>query len=514
MRPNSPARIWHENLKMEVSQNQLTDAFQKDIINKECCANIPTKERSTPAMKRFLTILLTTLALTAALCVSASASTFDSVAEDLSRIGMLKGSANGFNLDQVPTRGQAAIMLVRLFGAEDRAQKTFASGRITCPFTDVNETTAPYVAWLADEGLANGTSETTFGAADPCTAKAYTIFLLRALGYQDRTDFTTGTAQDFAASLGIIDTSALTGTFLRDDLAALTYQALGTDLKDGSTYLLDSLIKEGIIDSNAAYPITSKIEVTRVLNTATASLSTGMAATFNMDMSLTTSTIPAGSTQPSGRIEQNKISGKGDIKLILGRDPQMALDMTVDTNGQSETAQMWLEDNWMYVKSGEETFKTKLPDEYQDMISSGMAKNSGTSSLPFIETVQKSGSGSDQVYKLTFNDSFGSMINSILAAALKEAGLPEEFGNEISIEEISVTYTVRSGVLKKASVDMLMSVGMTLDSGARTNIGMVMGMNMDISATGKAVKITFPDFSDYEEIIGGANGSTGIKAAA
>ena len=97
-------------------------------------------------MKRFLTILLTTLALSAVLCVSASASNFDSVAEELSAIGMFKGTAGGFDLDKVPTRGQAAIMLVRLYGAEQAAQNTYSSGRITCPFTDVSETVAPYVA--------------------------------------------------------------------------------------------------------------------------------------------------------------------------------------------------------------------------------------------------------------------------------------------------------------------------------------------------------------------------------
>ena len=68
-------------------------------------------------MKRFLTILLTTLALTGLLCVTASASSFDNAAEELATIGMLKGGADGFALDTVPTRGQAAIMLVRLYGA-------------------------------------------------------------------------------------------------------------------------------------------------------------------------------------------------------------------------------------------------------------------------------------------------------------------------------------------------------------------------------------------------------------
>ena len=69
-------------------------------------------------MRRFLTLLGTTLLLSAVLCVGASASDYDAVAEDLSEIGMFRGTANGFELDRAPTRSEAAIMLVRLYGAE------------------------------------------------------------------------------------------------------------------------------------------------------------------------------------------------------------------------------------------------------------------------------------------------------------------------------------------------------------------------------------------------------------
>lgn len=41
-------------------------------------------------MKRFFTMLAATLMLTAALCVSASATDYDAVAEELSAIGMFR----------------------------------------------------------------------------------------------------------------------------------------------------------------------------------------------------------------------------------------------------------------------------------------------------------------------------------------------------------------------------------------------------------------------------------------
>ena len=97
-------------------------------------------------MKRILTILAATLLLTAAMAGTASASSYDSVAEELSAIGVFRGTAGGFELDRAPTRSEAAIMLVRLYGAEDEAKAAYEAGEISMPFTDVSETAAPSVA--------------------------------------------------------------------------------------------------------------------------------------------------------------------------------------------------------------------------------------------------------------------------------------------------------------------------------------------------------------------------------
>ena len=461
-------------------------------------------------MKRFLTILLTTLALTAALCVTASASNFDGAAEELAAIGMFKGTADGFALDQAPTRAQAAIMLVRLYGAEQNAQDTYRAGRTQCPFTDVNETAAPDVAWLVDEGLANGTSDTTFGAADPCTARAYTIFLLRALGYEDGSDFTTGTAQSFAAGLGIVDTSAITGTFLRDDLAAMTYQALGTDVKDGSTYLLNHLIQEDYLDYNTAHRMVEKIENCRALGDASKSMEKGLAAGIDMDMAVTVSGLE------NDRVEHTTMSGKGQIKMLTGRNPQMSYDITMEENGQAESVQMWMRDGWLYTQTGEEALKQEMPKEmlesYQELMSAGATKNSGASMLPFLEYAEVKGSGSEKVYTLELNDAFGNMINSVIAQALQESGL--QVTGEIALDNSTMTYTVRNDVLRTIDVDLSLSMEMGAEGQTAITIGLSLQMTMDITATGSAVKITYPDFSKFQEVIGGADGPTGIFGGA
>lgn len=458
-------------------------------------------------MKRFLTILLTTLALTAALCVSASATNFDGAAEELAAIGMFKGTSDGFALDQVPTRGQAAIMLVRLYGAEPEAQNTFKSGRITCPFTDVNETVAPYVAWLADRGIANGTSETTFGAGDPCTAKAYTIFLLRALGYEDGSDFTAATAQSFAAGLGIMDTSALTGTFLRDDLAALTYQALGTDLKDGSTYLLDSLIQEDTVDYNDAFPIVDKIERYRALSKASEAAGKGMSANLDLAMAVT---VTNQNLQEMDQVQHTKITGKGQIKMILDKNPQLALEMKMTVDGQENEVKTWLRDGWMYSQSGDQALKSEMPEAYLELMNP--SKNSGASVLPFLESVTVKTSGAEQVYSVELNDAFTNLLNTLVGRVVGELGLPEDMLGAITLDNFLATYTVKNGTLRKASADMGLSMGVK-DAETALMFGISLQFDMDVVASGSAVKITYPDFSKFEEVIGGADGPTGIYAA-
>lgn len=461
-------------------------------------------------MKRFLTILLTILALTAALCVSASASSFDEAAEELAAIGVFKGTGGSLALDQVPTRGQAAIMLVRLYGKEPEAQNTYKSGRITCPFTDVNETVAPYVAWLADEGIANGTSETTFGAADPCTAKAYTIFMLRALGYEDGSDFTTATAQDFAASLGIVDTSAISGTFLRDDLAALTYQALATDLKDGSTYLLDYLIKEDFVVYNDAYPILEKIENYRALNAASAGMEKGLATDIDMAMAITTS------SPDSNLVEQTRILGKGKVKMLTTQNPQMSCELEMEVDGQKESVKVWLKDGWLYTQEGETGVKMEAPDImeiYQELLTPSMAKNTGASVLPFLDYINVKTSGSDKVYTLEFNDAFPTMVNSLVAQILGAEEATEGVKAEFELEDGTFTYTVKNGSLREADADLSMTIRINAEEDGKPVsivLGMTMQMEMDITATGNAVKITFPDFSKFEEVAGDATPSLSI----
>ena len=94
-------------------------------------------------MKRRIGSLLLLCLLCACLCTQALAVSPQSCAEELSAIDVFRGTDTGFELDRAPKRSEAAVMLVRLYGAEEEAQALFAGGEISHPFEDGNTWAAP-----------------------------------------------------------------------------------------------------------------------------------------------------------------------------------------------------------------------------------------------------------------------------------------------------------------------------------------------------------------------------------
>ena len=459
-------------------------------------------------MKRIFTVLAATLLLTAAMAVTASASEYDAVAEDLAGIGVFRGTADGFELDRAPTRSEAAIMLVRLYGAEEEAQAAYEAGDITLPFTDVGATAAPYVAWLHDQGIVNGTSATTYGTG-ACSAQNYAAFLLRALGYEDGTDFAYGDALTFAQQKGFYDPLQFAGTFLRDDLAAVTYQALGTDLKDGSAYLLESLIDSGAVDATAAAPMTEQIEAYRALMAASAAMdSTALDADLNASIDI--------SYTQDGETVSMPINMSGNMQMILDEsDLQMAYAFDMDILGESMTMSEWLRDGWVYVQTeiGDETVRTKTQVDLEEQLAlleqlEGTASMAtvNVSGLAMVDSLTAETRGTDTVYTMVIRKaSMQSTMDSILGL-LSSSGLGAEetavMMDQLDFSDITAVYTVdRNGDLTDMAMTFSLEMAVPVGEGVEP-AAMEVSYDMDvaINALGDDVKITFPDFSGFEEV--------------
>ena len=451
-------------------------------------------------MKRFWKILTAVLALSLVLCAGAAAADFDAVAGELNAIGMFRGTGDSFELDRAPTRAEAAIMLVRLYGAEEQATADYASSAITHPFSDVPAWCAPHVAWLYSEGLTKGMTATTFGSTDTCSAQNYVTFLLRALGYQDGADFDYSAALDFSQEKGFYDPMLFSGEFLRDDLAAVTYQALAADVKDGSGSLLSSLVSSGAVDAEAAKPLMEKMELFRqvIHSGADSSDAVDVETTAKMDISM--STLGFSQFVGTSSVSRATIDASGS-------EPLVAYTETSNDGTGETTSGMWVKDGWVYLSPGEAPlamqFKYPVGDMEltQEVFTLAEAGSLEVNGLSMVKSITAAKSGSDTVYTMIFDGKMGGMMDIVTDLVGDVAVL-----TSLEVTDITATYTVgRDGVLKSARMVFSADVSMEIPD-EETGIALPVSAHYDydvtttILATGDDVKITFPDFSNYIEI--------------
>lgn len=264
-------------------------------------------------MRRAAAGLLAAAALTGA----AGAAHFTHCADALKEMGLFIGTRSGYELDRVPTRAEAAVMLVRLLGQEDAAQHSdFAT-----PFTDVPAWAAPYVGWLYENELTVGVSGTRFGTTLDCSAQQYATFLLRALGYADGDAYTYEEALDFAREQGVIDAvNCDTENFLRDHVVAMSYTALSRPTEDGTDTLLDALILRGSVNKSQASDTLTLFQSYQAYERAREQTSQADPRTYELTATITDNAYNTASCRGTATIDGDDLSAElrqGDT-LVMG----------------------------------------------------------------------------------------------------------------------------------------------------------------------------------------------------
>ena len=206
-------------------------------------------------MKKLLSLVLTFPLVFSLLPTTSFAATKESeaTANALNELGLFSGTGTDENgkpiyaLDQTATRHEAVTMLVRLLGKGNEA----VNGNWNTPFTDVADWAKPYVGYAYANGLASGTSATTFGGNDTVTTAQYITFVLRALGYQSGKDFSWSSSWELSDKLGFTDGryNKNYSSFTRGDVAMISYYALSAKHYDTNEPLANQLYRDGIIVS-------------------------------------------------------------------------------------------------------------------------------------------------------------------------------------------------------------------------------------------------------------------------
>lgn len=162
-------------------------------------------------------------------------------ADLLATLNLVNGKENGdYALDTPATRAQAAVLLVRLAGAESAAKK---DGQRTA-FRDLPVWARDEIVYAARQGWAYGASASAFNPNEPISANAWFGMLLRMLGYSEKAnDFRPEDAPAFAQRIGLVSGS-YSGNLTRGDLFASMAEALQFSYKGQDLTVLENLIPE------------------------------------------------------------------------------------------------------------------------------------------------------------------------------------------------------------------------------------------------------------------------------
>ena len=182
--------------------------------------------------KKFFALALAAMLLICAVPAQALTGEGIRAAQTLSALNVVRGA---YNVDDSATRAQAAVVLVRLAGAE----KATAADKTHIPFQDVPAYAVPSVRYAYGQGWLNGITGDTFGASQAISTQAYCAALMRMLGYTN-SDFSYENSVAFARHMAVVSRN-YGETLTRGDLFELTAGALYATYKGSDDTVLDRL---------------------------------------------------------------------------------------------------------------------------------------------------------------------------------------------------------------------------------------------------------------------------------
>lgn len=436
---------------------------------------------------------------------------YDAIASELFSIDILRGDGENFNLDDIPDRLQACVMVVRMRGEEAAALAAYEAGEITCPFTDVTEEWAkPYLAWLYEKKITLGVGDGKFGNSE-CTAQMYVTFMLRALGYVDvatdevpETDFLFDTALEFAQEKVLWDALlANEPGFSRGVMAAVTYQTLAADVKGSENNLLSGLVASGAIDGEAAQPILDKLAaVDAIIALESTSFPTvenllQMSAEATMNTYLITS-VPEQQTADTVFMGMEY----GIAYDLTGENAEIAMTTNVymELSGMQITMPMgfWLRDGVAYVDSMGE--KIKSSDGALNDVFTSLYMDLGLydSAEPYYAVSAAEIITAEDGSMTIVYDTTDFMWPTLMEAAIGEFDINVETA-DINASMVAEYYLDANGTLTGSY--LWMYFGAYDGDGADAVLQeYVVEMSLTDIVWGDGVVLEYPDFSDFEEI--------------
>lgn len=392
-------------------------------------------------MNKWLRAVCVGAAAAAMLTASAFAANYTNCADSLHEMGLFQGTQNGYDLDRTPTRAEAAVMLVRLLGKEAEV-KTLT---YTAPFTDLKGWEKPYVQYLYNNGLVNGTCRTTFNPTGKCTAQMYATFLLRALGYSDTADFSYANAIETAREQGIYDTGIInTQNFLRDDAAVASYTALSVSPKNSEGTLLDQLVSENAITEANAKSYQNLFSTYAQYREATAGMDALLHYSVNSEFASPVAVTHDGKTVMQVQTSETTVFDREKNELLTDRKMTLSASNTSD---KQLLTQSYLSDGALYHKLNGSWSAELVTAAEQE----GLAAMYGRVPLVCVDSLSQR-AGSWIITCVDTPNAYTELLWSVESAL-------GDLDEAVRLQPTTVTQSVSGGTIRRQSV----SAAFTLD---------------------------------------------------
>lgn len=392
-------------------------------------------------MNKWLRAVCVGAAAAAMLTASAFAANYTNCADSLHEMGLFQGTQNGYDLDRTPTRAEAAVMLVRLLGKEAEV-KTLT---YTAPFTDLKGWEKPYVQYLYNNGLVNGTCRTTFNPTGKCTAQMYATFLLRALGYSDTADFSYANAIETAREQGIYDTGIInTQNFLRDDAAVASYTALSVSPKNSEGTLLDQLVSENAITEANAKSYQNLFSTYAQYREATAGMDALLHYSVNSEFASPVAVTHDGKTVMQVQTSETTVFDREKNELLTDRKMTLSASNTSD---KQLLTQSYLSDGALYHKLNGSWSAELVTAAEQE----GLAAMYGRVPLVCVDSLSQR-AGSWTITCVDTPNAYTELLWSVESAL-------GDLDEAVRLQPTTVTQSVSGGTIRRQSV----SAAFTLD---------------------------------------------------
>jgi hypothetical protein len=220
-------------------------------------------------LKKYLAVALTIAMMTLAIAPVAvfANSEYSDEAQSLYELGLYKGlSENEFvpDLDSTLDRQTGAVMLLRMFGLEEEAlllSYDEARAILAQKFSDANEVAewaVRQVAYATEQGVIAGFPGGTFGPTLLLTGRQYLALTLNMLGYdqelRDRGFDASGELFYEVSEITISQELSFDqpNAIQKSVLVGISFEALKSNLADGSGTLAEKLVREGVLAPEAA----------------------------------------------------------------------------------------------------------------------------------------------------------------------------------------------------------------------------------------------------------------------